>query len=31
VAFFHENALFLKKVAEKFGHFKKKQYFCTRF
>jgi len=31
VAFFHENALFLKKVAKKFGHIKKKQYFCTRF
>jgi hypothetical protein len=29
--FLAENALFLKKNAKKFGHVKKKQYFCTRF
>ena len=29
--FFHENAFFWKKVAQKFGHIKKKQYLCTRF
>ena len=26
-----ENALFYKKVAQKFGHIKKKQYLCTLF
>ena len=26
MAFLHENALFLKKIAKKFGHVKKKQY-----